>query len=50
MRTGRYTDDAIKRQMSLVRATGPEKSAQISASVGAKLGDIYAPGFKNRAA
>jgi hypothetical protein len=43
---GRYTDAAIARQMSLVRATGPEKAAQVAASVSAKLGQIYAPGFK----
>jgi hypothetical protein len=45
-KTGRFSDDAIHRQMSLVRATGPEKSAQIAASVGSKLGDLYAAGFK----
>ena len=48
MKTGRYTDDAIKRQMSAVRGMGPEKAAQISAAVSAKLGDLYAPGFTNR--
>jgi hypothetical protein len=46
MKTGRYSDDAIKRQMSLVRATGPERAAQVAASVSAKLGDLYAAGFK----
>lgn len=39
---GRYTDDAIKRQMSLTRAVGVERAAQIAASVGNKLGDLYA--------
>lgn len=47
-KTGRYTDDAIKRQMSLVRV-GVEPAAKIAAAVGSKLGDIYAPGFKSRA-
>jgi hypothetical protein len=42
---GRFSDDAIHRQMSLCRAVGPEKAAQISASVGSKLGDLYAAGF-----
>ncbi|MGH9807694.1 MAG: hypothetical protein ACRD9W_10620, partial [Terriglobia bacterium] len=45
-KTGRYTEDAIRRQMSLCRATGPEKAAQVAASVSAKLGDIFAPGFR----
>ena len=44
-KTGRYTDDAIHRQMSFCRAAGPEKAAQVAASVSAKLGDIFAPGF-----
>lgn len=44
---GRYTDDAIRRQMALVRAVGPEKGAAIAAAVGSKLGDLYA---KTRAA
>ncbi|MGD0332984.1 MAG: hypothetical protein ABSA90_06970 [Xanthobacteraceae bacterium] len=47
-RTGRYREGAISRQMSCVRALGPEKSAQISAAVSAKLGDLYAPGYTNR--
>ncbi len=43
---GRYTDAAIAKQMSLVRATGPVKAAQVAAVVGSRLGDIYAAGFK----
>lgn len=39
---GRFTDAAIQRQMSLVRAVGPEKAAGIAASVGCKLGDLFA--------
>lgn len=45
-KTGRYTDDAIRRQMSLCRAVGPEKAAQVAAAVGSKLGDIRAVGFR----
>ena len=50
LKTGRYTEAAIARQMSLVRATGAAKAAQIAASVSSKLGDLYAPGFKSNAA
>jgi hypothetical protein len=45
-KTGRYTDATITKQMSLVRAVGPEKAAAIAAAVGSRLGDLYAPGFK----
>jgi len=45
-KTGRYTDAAITRQISLVRAIGVEKAAAVAASVHSKLGDIYAAGFK----
>lgn len=45
---GRYTNDAIKRQLSFARAAGPEKAAQVAASVSAKLGDLYAPGYRGR--
>lgn len=44
---GRYTEDAIKRQMSCVRAMGPERAAETAAVVGARLGQIYAPGYRN---
>jgi hypothetical protein len=50
-RTGRYREGAINRQMSCVRAMGPERAAEIAAAadgVGAKLGDLFAPGFTNR--
>ncbi len=48
MASGRYTDECIRRQMSVVRGMGLEKAAQISSAVSAKLGDLYAPGFTNR--
>jgi hypothetical protein len=41
----RFTDAAITKQMSLVRAVGPERAAAIGAVVGSKLGDLYAAGF-----
>ncbi len=47
-KTGRYLEDAIKRQMSCVRAMGPERAAETAAVVGARLGQIYAPGFANK--
>lgn len=50
LKTGRYTEAAVKRQFSTVRALGVQKAAEIAAGVGAKPGDIFAPGFKNRAA
>ncbi len=46
-KSGRYTEDAIKRQMSTVRAMGPERAAEVAAVVGARLGQIYAPGYRN---
>ncbi len=47
-RTGRYHAGAVDRQMSCVRALGPEKAAEIASKVGAALGQIYAPGFGNK--
>lgn len=44
LRTGRYTDTAIQKQMSFCRAAGPEKAAQVAAVVGSKLGDPYPQG------
>ncbi len=49
-KTGRFTEAAIRRQFSFVRAAGPHKAAEVAAAVGAKLGDLYAPGFRSRAA
>jgi hypothetical protein len=49
-KTGRFTEDAIHRQFSCVRAMGPQKAAQVAASVSCKLGDLYAAGFKSKAA
>lgn len=49
-KTGRFTEAAIRRQFSFVRAAGTAKAAEVAAAVGCKLGDIYAAGFKNRAA
>jgi hypothetical protein len=43
---GRFTDEAIRKQMSFCRAAGPEKAAQVAATVGSKLGDLYAAGFR----
>jgi hypothetical protein len=43
---GRFTDEAIRKQMSYCRAVGPEKAAQTAAVVGVALGDLYAAGFK----
>jgi len=43
---GRFTDAAIAKQMSFVRAVGPEKAAAVCAVVGSRLGDLYAAGFK----
>lgn len=45
---GRYTDAAIARQISFTRAVGPEKAAAVAASVDARLGDLYAPGYRRR--
>lgn len=45
MKTGRYTSEAFARQCSLTRAN-ERAAAQVAASVGAKLGDTTAPGFK----
>jgi hypothetical protein len=50
---GRYTEDAIRRQMSAVRGMGTDskgglKAAGIAAAVGARLGQLYAPGFANK--
>lgn len=52
MKTGRYNDDAIKRQMSAVRGMGTDnkgglKAASVAAAVGAVLGQLYAPGFRS---
>lgn len=47
-KTGRFTDAAIAKQMSVVRGLGAEKSAALAAAVGSKLGDIYASGFQRR--
>lgn len=49
-KTGRFTESAIRRQFSFVRAVGPQKAAEVAAAVGSRLGSLYAPGFKNRAA
>lgn len=49
-KTGRFTEAAIRRQFSFVRAAGTAKAAEVAAVVGCKLGDIYAAGFKSRAA
>jgi len=43
---GRFTDAAIAKQMSFVRAVGPAKAAQVAAVVDSRLGDLYAAGFK----
>jgi hypothetical protein len=43
---GRFTDEAIRKQMSFCRAAGPEKAAQVAATAGSKLGDLYAAGFR----
>lgn len=49
-KTGRFTEAAIRRQFSFCRAAGTAKAAEVAAAVGCKLGDIYASGFKSRAA
>ena len=45
-KTGRFTEAAIAKQMSVVRGLGAEKSAALAAAVGCKLGDLYASGLK----
>lgn len=47
---GRFTEDAVSRQMSLVRAIGAEKAGDIASRVGCRLGDLYAAGFKSKVA
>lgn len=47
--SGRYTDAAIAKQLSFTRTVGPEKAASTAAAVGARLGDIYAPGSERLA-
>ncbi len=49
-KTGRFTENAIRRQFSCVRAMGPQRAAQIAAVCGSKLGDLYAAGFRPKAA
>jgi len=47
-KTGRFTDAAIAKQISVVRGLGAEKSAALAAAVGCRLGDLYAAGFQRR--
>ena len=48
LKTGRFTDAAVGRQMGIVRALGAEKSAALAKAVGCRLGDLYASGFHRR--
>ena len=45
-KTGRFTEQAIAKQMGVVRALGAEKAAALAMAVGCKLGDLHASGFK----
>jgi hypothetical protein len=49
-KTGRFTEAAIERQFKFTRAVGIQTAAQVAAAVGCRPGDLYASGYKPRAA
>lgn len=50
LKTGRFTEAAIDRQFKFTRAVGIQTAAQVAAAVGCRPGDLFAAGYKSRAA